>query len=329
MRAIEACGFAGEKATDERYEKIGGHSDARPDGGADRSRRDRRLGAGAGTFRRARRAAAARTCSRSRRCAKRARASPSRPRRARSQPRDARRSHRRAGFPRGVSIPMANRRRPAPAQAAQARRHARRISAAPGSTTSTAAISRARSPPISRSSARRSPAPTSRPIARAGASRCRSGLEGATLYNTPAPDPGARLADDPRDLRAAGGRASRRLRSRARPDRGGQARLRPSATASASISISPPRISAAAVAGFLQAEAAAHRQAPRGALAAAAGDRATRSGWAPSTRDGLAVSYIQSVYWEYGSGFVWPRTGVTDAEPRHRLLARSPPRPAR
>jgi gamma-glutamyltranspeptidase/glutathione hydrolase len=27
--------------------------------------------------------------------------------------------------------------------------------------------------------------------------------------------------------------------------------------------------------------------------------------------DGLAVSYIQSVYWEYGSGVVLPRTGVT------------------
>jgi gamma-glutamyltranspeptidase/glutathione hydrolase len=27
-------------------------------------------------------------------------------------------------------------------------------------------------------------------------------------------------------------------------------------------------------------------------------------------RDGLAVSYIQSVYWEYGSGVVLPRTGI-------------------
>ena len=27
-------------------------------------------------------------------------------------------------------------------------------------------------------------------------------------------------------------------------------------------------------------------------------------------KDGLAVSYIQSVYWEYGSGCVLPRTGV-------------------
>ncbi len=28
-------------------------------------------------------------------------------------------------------------------------------------------------------------------------------------------------------------------------------------------------------------------------------------------KDGLAVSFIQSVYWEYGSGCVLPRTGVT------------------
>ena len=38
--------------------------------------------------------------------------------------------------------------------------------------------------------------------------------------------------------------------------------------------------------------------------------KATRSGWARSTPDGIAVSYIQSLYWEYGSGCVLPRTGV-------------------
>jgi gamma-glutamyltranspeptidase/glutathione hydrolase len=27
-------------------------------------------------------------------------------------------------------------------------------------------------------------------------------------------------------------------------------------------------------------------------------------------RDGLAVSYIQSIYWEYGSGIVLPKTGI-------------------
>ncbi len=38
--------------------------------------------------------------------------------------------------------------------------------------------------------------------------------------------------------------------------------------------------------------------------------------------DGLAVSYIQSLYWEYGSGCVLARTGVLDAESRPRVLAR-------
>ena len=37
---------------------------------------------------------------------------------------------------------------------------------------------------------------------------------------------------------------------------------------------------------------------------------ATPSGWARPTRRGLVVSYIQSLYWEFGSGCVLPRTGV-------------------
>ena len=38
---------------------------------------------------------------------------------------------------------------------------------------------------------------------------------------------------------------------------------------------------------------------------------------------GLAVSYIQSLYWEFGSGCVLPKTGRADAEPRLVVLARS------
>ena len=38
--------------------------------------------------------------------------------------------------------------------------------------------------------------------------------------------------------------------------------------------------------------------------------KATPSGWAPPTPPGLVVSYIQSLYWEFGSGVVLPRTGV-------------------
>ena len=39
--------------------------------------------------------------------------------------------------------------------------------------------------------------------------------------------------------------------------------------------------------------------------------------------DGVAVSYIQSIYWEYGSGVRAAAHRRADAEPRHRLLARS------
>ena len=38
---------------------------------------------------------------------------------------------------------------------------------------------------------------------------------------------------------------------------------------------------------------------------------------------GLAVSYIQSLYWEFGSGCVLPQDRRADAEPRLELLARS------
>ena len=39
-------------------------------------------------------------------------------------------------------------------------------------------------------------------------------------------------------------------------------------------------------------------------------------------RDGLAVSYIQSVYWAFGSGCVLPATGIHLAQPGPRLLPR-------
>ena len=38
---------------------------------------------------------------------------------------------------------------------------------------------------------------------------------------------------------------------------------------------------------------------------------------------GLAVSFIQSVFWDFGSGCVLPANRRADAEPRRRLLARS------
>ena len=45
-------------------------------------------------------------------------------------------------------------------------------------------------------------------------------------------------------------------------------------------------------------------------------------------RNGLAVSFIQSIYFEFGSGVVLPRTGIALAEPRRRLLARPELAPA-
>ena len=44
---------------------------------------------------------------------------------------------------------------------------------------------------------------------------------------------------------------------------------------------------------------------------------------------GLVVSYIQSLYWEFGSGCVLPRDRRADAEPRRELLARSAARSTR
>ena len=38
---------------------------------------------------------------------------------------------------------------------------------------------------------------------------------------------------------------------------------------------------------------------------------------------GLVVSYIQSLYWEFGSGVRAARDRRADAEPRRELLARS------
>ena len=50
---------------------------------------------------------------------------------------------------------------------------------------------------------------------------------------------------------------------------------------------------------------------PQGrALAGRGTATATPSGWARPTPSGLVVSYIQSIYWEFGSGCVLPATGV-------------------
>ena len=73
--------------------------------------------------------------------------------------------------------------------------------------------------------------------------------------------------------------------------------------------------------GFPRRRGAEDRPPQGGALAGAHGEGDT-SGWAPRTRRGLVVSYIQSLYWEFGSGCVLPRDRRADAEPRRELFAR-------
>ena len=106
-------------------------------------------------------------------------------------------------------------------------------------------------------------------------------------------------------------RERRRLRPRARADRGVQARDGDPRPASASTSrIATRRLRRAAVAGD-----------PRRARRRRSTSAAPRPGRCTPDKgdtiwmgaidaDGLAVSFIQSVYWEYGSGCVLPRTGV-------------------
>ena len=191
----------------------------------------------------------------------------------------------------------------------QARRDAGAARRTPASTISIAATSAREiaadleriGSPVTRADLKRYRAALAR--AAVAAARGRDALQHARA------DPGPRLADHARHLRAARRRATPKLRPRPRADRGDQARARRSATASASISTCT-RISRATCRRRSWSGGRAHRHdaAPRPGRCRRR--RATRSGWARSTRDGLAVSYIQSIYWEYGSGCVLPRTGV-------------------
>ena len=112
-RAIEACGFAGEKATRRRLRGDRRHPDARADGGADRSRRDRRLEDRARALRRARRQAAARPISSPAPIAQAREGVPVSASEQRSQPRDGDGALRSAEFPRRPIFTTASRRRPA------------------------------------------------------------------------------------------------------------------------------------------------------------------------------------------------------------------------
>ena len=125
-----------------------------------------------------------------------------------------------------------------------------------------------------------------------------------------AADPGARVAHDPGAVRAA----ARRRRPRASITCTGSSR-RPSARSACATASSPIRsVSTHPPArylekAFLDAEAVKidRRKAARWPAPAGDGDTIWM-GAADSS--GLVVSYIQSLYWEFGSACVLPRTGV-------------------
>ena len=103
---------------------------------------------------------------------------------------------------------------------------------------------------------------------------------------------------------------SRQRRARPCADRGDQARLRAPRPRLRRFRNRDAGFRRAAVAGLVAGRGRPHRHAPRRALAAAARAGRHDLDGARSTREGVAVSYIQSIYWEYGSGVVLPRTGV-------------------
>ena len=159
--------------------------------------------------------------------------------------------------------------------------------------------------------------PRQRRRAALGRARSRHALQHA------AADAGPRFADDPRAVRPArrharprasitctawSRRPSARLRVRDRVrHRSGAAAAsaRPLSRRRRSSTPRPPRSTAA-------------RRAP---WQARAGEGDTI--WmGAADASGLVVSYIQSLYWEFGSGCVLPQDRRADAEPRHQLLAR-------
>ena len=125
-----------------------------------------------------------------------------------------------------------------------------------------------------------------------------------------AADPGPRLADDPRAVRAAARRRGGKLRSRPRAGRSDQARACACATASSPIPTHLPHALDRYPRRALPRRRGDEDRPPQGrALAGAPGEGDTV--WmGAADASGLVVSYIQSLYWEFGSGCVLPRTGV-------------------
>ena len=132
-----------------------------------------------------------------------------------------------------------------------------------------------------------------------------------TLYNSPPPTQGLGVADDPCAVRPAesvqGGRFRFHPRSRRDP---------PSVPSACATGLSPIRTgSKQPLDRFLDAKISRRRSARR---STARRPRAGRQKWGEgdtvwmgaADSSGLVVSYIQSIFWEFGSGCVLPRTGL-------------------
>ena len=125
-----------------------------------------------------------------------------------------------------------------------------------------------------------------------------------------AADPGAGVADDPRAVRAAARRGSRELRLRARPGRMHQARVpRPRPLLSPIRRGCRIRRTAISIRSFStsRSQKIDRRKAAKWPAPAGEGDTIWMGA---ADASGLVVSYIQSLYWEFGSGCVLPATGV-------------------
>ncbi len=147
-------------------------------------------------------------------------------------------------------------------------------------------------------------------------------LKTATLFNTPGADARARLADAARPLRAAGAGQARRLRPRPRADRSGEARDGDPRPGLRRFRPCDARLRRAAVGGEPRPRGGDGRHAPRRALAAAA--RQGRHGVDGRDRRRRPRGFVHPV------GVLGLRLRLraaanrrADAEPRRRLLARS------
>ena len=147
-------------------------------------------------------------------------------------------------------------------------------------------------------------------------------IDAGTLYNTPPPTQGLASLIILALFDRLGVKRGRKLRSCARPGRGDQARA---ARARPHHHRSRP---AAAAARALSRRCIPRRRGRRRSTAARPRRGRRRQGkgdtiWmGAADASGLVVSYIQSLYWEFGSGVVLPRTGVLMQNRGTELLAR-------